>query len=242
MRSPTPSRRGAPSCCVLTTAYRVARIHGNNGDCFQKVSIQFQLTEERSPDRSASFKGVTKQKRRSEKKPPEEPRSAEIAASKSQGGAALSFSFLSPDLKGQSQTGGSGEPARGREGRSSWRALGGDRLTQCMPQPRGGRSQRTEGVILRGPPALAPLSRGGGVSSSCYWRRKRCAANEHKENPKQNKTEGKRTDQNQSQKKKKDKNQNNQKTNQAFRTKTTIVNCPVYLKNDYNRDKMRFHI
>lgn len=43
-------------------------------------------------------------------------------------------------------------------------------------------------------------------------------------------------------KKKKDKNQNNQKTNQAFRTKTTIVNCPVYLKNDYNRDKMRFHI
>lgn len=32
------------------------------------------------------------------------------------------------------------------------------------------------------------------------------------------------------------------KTNQAFRTKTTIVNCPVYLKNDYNRDNMRFHI
>lgn len=43
--APHPSQRGAPSCCVLMTEYRVARIHGNNSHCLEKISIQFQLTE-----------------------------------------------------------------------------------------------------------------------------------------------------------------------------------------------------
>lgn len=75
------------------------------------------------PRQEHIFKGITKQKRQSKKKAPKEPRLAEITASKSQGGAALWFSFLSVDLT--SQIGVGGEPARGREGQSSWRTPGG---------------------------------------------------------------------------------------------------------------------